>query len=502
MIHGGQFAILKHAVKREGYQAVQLEDGWVLSYHPKLPVHVDPSRKLILLGYAWQVDPDKGTPVEEINKLQLTSDGVLPEKELLAAEETWCGRYALISNGVVHTDTCALLAIFYSDAGVSSDFSILAEEAGREPMIYQPTKLMNWFPAPLTPYDEVRRLLPSQLYDYHQKKVTGRQLLAQTWKEKWSEDKLISEFTRLFCASLKNMRALLPDKQLLVALTGGYDSRTLFAMMVRAGLDFECYTLQHQRISVGDVNIPPELCRKTNIRHTYYPRNPANFSEARLQEFMTHISGLVWETDRMFYADGLYQQVIEKYGDVVFLRSGVYECVQEYFRRFVSSPFNRQEIIDHYELPEGSRERKSLNEYFDWCEKNPQGITDCNRFNWELMSGCWLGCTEQSFDIYDRALSFHPVNCRLLLTILHAFPVEERQEKYHQAKISAYACPAIADVPYGSNKAQADSYAAIAAQKVKKAVNRLRKNGLRGTLKIYGRIFGDMRQSSRFSKKK
>lgn len=121
MIHGGQFAILKHAVKREGYQAVQLEDGWVLSYHPKLPVHVDPSRKLILLGYAWQVDPDKGTPVEEINKLQLTSDGVLPEKELLAAEETWCGRYALISNGVVHTDTCALLAIFYSDAGVSSD---------------------------------------------------------------------------------------------------------------------------------------------------------------------------------------------------------------------------------------------------------------------------------------------------------------------------------------------------------------------------------------------
>lgn len=118
------------------------------------------------------------------------------------------------------------------------------------------------------------------------------------------------------------------------------------------------------------------------------------------------------------------------------------------------------------------------------------------------MSGCWLGCTEQSFDIYDHALSFHPVNCRLLLTILHAFPVEERQEKYHQAKISAYACPAIADVPYGSNKAQADSYAAIAAQKVKKAVNRLRKNGLRGTLKIYGRIFGDMRQSSRFSKKK
>ena len=86
--------------------------------------------------------------------------------ELLAAEETWCGRYALLAGGRVYLDAAGLLGVFFGSGGVSSSCRILAASMGLPEKRFASSSSLNWLPGPLTQYEEIRRLLPSQIYDY------------------------------------------------------------------------------------------------------------------------------------------------------------------------------------------------------------------------------------------------------------------------------------------------------------------------------------------------
>ena len=174
----GHFAILKKPLP--GMSTRVLPEGWVLSYQAPLRVQCSKDGRVVLLGIAWQFLPERGTPMEEIEKLCQKFSDTIPEEALLGMEESWCGRYVLLCQGVVYGDTCTLLPVFYSDLGVSSDCTLLAEQAGQPRKNYTmpPRRIMNWMPGPLTQYDGVRRMLPSQLYCYTTGEVRSRQLLA------------------------------------------------------------------------------------------------------------------------------------------------------------------------------------------------------------------------------------------------------------------------------------------------------------------------------------
>ena len=117
MIHRQQFAILKKRIDLPGYKSIDMEDGWVLSYHEDLPVYLDKKSQTFLLGYAWQVLPERGTPEEELKKLAEAGNDHISESELLNCEESWNGRYVVISGGRVYLDANGMLNVFFSDAG-------------------------------------------------------------------------------------------------------------------------------------------------------------------------------------------------------------------------------------------------------------------------------------------------------------------------------------------------------------------------------------------------
>lgn len=487
MIHGGQFAILKTPVELPGYVHVSLSDGWILSYHEKLPVYRSADNSTLLLGIAWQVAPDRGTPVQEIEQLCASHPQGGDRSAILAMEETWCGRYVLIRHATVYTDTCSLLAAFYSDQGISSDCTLLAQAAGQSEKLYSPGPgVMNWMPGPLTHYDGVRRLLASQTYQYTTGEVSARPLLAQHYQTIADEQELMNAFTDLFTNSLRNMTAALGNKKLLIALTGGYDSRSLFAMAHRAGIDFDAYTLEYDTIYADDVDIPRKLCQLTGVKHHYIPVDHARYDAQLEQDYLTHTAGLIRDQDRIFYAHGQYQQLIEEFGEVVFLRSSIWENVIEYFRRSFTETGPGFDFYDWFCVAEGSLEKRSLEQYFAWNAAHPeQGLVASNMFLWLQREGCWLSDIESGFAMLDNAISLQPANCRLFLRMLMDFPRDERLMKFHQAKLIRHACPAIGEVPFGSDKIKGETLINRLIPKIKRGVDRLCKLGIRKTVLTY-----------------
>ena len=499
MIHSGQFAILKEKVELPGFCHLDLKNGWILSYHPKIPLFYEKQKDILLLGYAWQVLPDRNDPTEEINRLPVEYG----REDILRMEESWCGRYVLICKGIVFTDTCSLLGVYYSRKGISSDCSILADFFGLEHKLYTPENgiVMNWMPGPLTHYEDIFKLLPSQLFDIETGNVYSRQLLAASCPVILDEKERIHAFISLFDNSLRNMQKMIPNKKLLIALTGGYDSRSLFALAKHAGIDFEAYKLEYEGIYEDDISIPQVLCQRTGIKHHYIAREKGDYRPELEKEYRIHTSGLVLDEDRLFYAHEQYQKLISQFGEVAFLRSSIWENVIEYFQRTFSGNGPSFDFYDWFGVKADSLEKHSLETYFDWERKHLQPkLAASDVFLWEQREGCWLSVIETGFDLLDGAISLQPANCRYFLSMLQQFPREERKVKYHQAKIIAHACKEIGDIPFGSDKRKNETIFTVFAAKMKRGIHRLHTIGIRKTLKTYVSIIRKLQEKKRLKK--
>lgn len=488
MTHRGQFAVLKKRIEETGYCSIPLSDGWILNYHEKLPVVYNPHTDVLLLGYVWQIEADRISPDQAVKSI---SDF----QKLKEEEESWCGRYVLIMDKKVYLDASGLFGVFYSNAGISSDLSVLVKELGLERSSWRPNDVMRWYPGPGTPYREIKRILPSQIYDLDTNSLSFRNILADSIPSFQNEEELIESFVSLFCASLRNMQKRFKDRKFLLALTGGYDSRTLLALSLRAGIDFDCYTLEHDYMPLGDIDYPPLLCKLAGKNYQYYRRNQANYSLKREEEYLEHLHWMQMEQDRTFYAYGQYQELAEKYGPIVLLRSGVWEIAQEYDRRAVGEDGDVESVLNYYELAKHSEESGAFEQFFQWTDQHPVAVSAANRYFWEQRCGSWIAESEHGFDIYEDIISLQPVNSRKLITMLLCFPVEERMTKFHQAKITARIVPEFRHVPYGKNEDYTTDKIIKLKKTAAKMVRRIRKIGIRRTINMYLHIAADKRKT-------
>lgn len=480
--HTGQFAIIRTSLELDGFSSLAIGDGWMLNWHNKLKMHMCSENGFILLGYAWQVRADREEPYKELSKLSRDAG----RDEIMAVEESWCGRYLLICGSMIFTDTSTLIPVYYSEAGLSSDILLLADIMGLDERIYRAGDIITWMPGPLTQYDEIRKLLPSQLYDYESREILARQLLPVSFIHETDHEKTVSRFVDSFACSLKNLSYLFPERRLLIALTGGYDSRVLLAILEYAGLSYSAFTLGHSNLSQGDADIPKIICETLGSEYIYIDRDPESYSREAEEEYIRHVAGLVKDEDRLFYAYGQYGMLQKMAGEIAVLRGGIWEAVTEFFGKEFTTGGPHKDLPDHFELETDSAERKSLKEYFCWMSAYPQnGITPCDRFYWEQRGGCWLSPMEQGFDLLDRTLEFQPLNCRLLIAMLLDFPREERLKKTHEADIVRYACPQIAEIPYGGIRPDGKNTVSFIKRKTIRLAESVRRIGLIKTFRKY-----------------
>lgn len=484
MIDGKQFIIAEDSYYAENFASTKLSCGLILSAHKDLEVYIDPTKRGILLGYAWQAVCDRSSPEESLETL--LSHGSPTRQDIFEMEKTWCGRYVLIIDDVLYLDACGMLGVYYGKGCVSSSMHLLNEHLrlNADPLVTWP--YLNWLPAPLTHIKGIKRLLSSQLLNILSLEIEPRQLVLAVGQSNVSNEVKAQEFIEIFSNSLKNLFDRFPKKDFCLAVTGGYDSRTILAVMQGSNTPFRCYTIEHEYMNEGDFYTPVELCKALGVEHTYVPISQNSYSKKTDSEYITHTFGYSNDKDRAFIARGQYDELVRG-RDVVCIRGSIWECVIDYYNRYTSSGlFNRKATLDELFATKNKLVCDSIAEYDKWTSQNKQNfVSDSDRFLWEQREGCWLSGIEQGFDYCEHIISVQPMNCRYLLALLYRFDADMRKSKSHQELIVNIAAPALSSISYGGEKLVKGS---LKNFKFKKFLDRLRLIGLTGTFGIYWRM--------------
>ena len=456
MVDDKQFILSKEKFVKAGWKHLVLSGDLILSYQEKLKVW-SCQQNIVLLGIAWQVDPERKTPEEELCSLAKLDK--ISNDDVFEMEKTWCGRYVLIVDGWLYLDTVGSLGVFYSENSVSSSLHVLCEAEKRQ-VIYPNIvwgQNPDFLPGTRTCYEGVSRLLPSQIYNIKDKKAIIRPLLPDGVIRVENDADRVALLESYYIHSLKIMSKLFEGETLYFGLTGGRDSRAAMSLFEKAGIDYHPFTMEYNDIKEADVVIPARLAKKVGKKRIFVKRKEKNFSRQRMDDYCMHTAGMAIDTDRLFYTYGQYsylfknqKKLVNKDNDnIVIVRSSIWEITNDYLLIFCKNgQFNIEDVF-----PYADNEpfiKQSLEEWFDMIvnDKINAEVSYSNRAYWDLRDGCWLSSLEQSFDLMDNTTTLQPLNCRLFVSILMGFGQQDRYKKKHEEYIVGQVCPALLEVPY------------------------------------------------------
>lgn len=462
-VHRRQF-ILGPApfVVDESWSVVELGPSRCLSYSATLPVEIvqdADGRSWALVGLAFQTDSSRRPPTDE---LQLMRSGAVEE-----TYRTWSGRWLLMGEDEVHLDACGSLGCVYSTSPdestpvwISSSpvlvRDLLQAGGGRRaaaPPIAHASG-MDWYPAPRTRFDGVRRLMPSQILRLARNGpvVTPRPLLPDAPELLTYEDKLAFVAGGLRTA-LKHVSAR--EIPVWLALTGGRDSRVLLAAARTAGVELKTFTYEKSLALMrrADRRLPPLLAAAAGYEHRLVPRQ--RLSPERLALFDEHSGGHCAGVDRAYFAHRQWGALPKP---AIILRGAAIGVSSMHYRENETFSLPRETgdparaIADAWGFErwhaDSSAHLSGISEWVEWCREHPDAGYDWrDRFFHEQREGAWRSAIEQGLDLAGYEI-MSIANCHSLLAALLSIPPERRAEKRHQVDLVELLMPELAAHPF------------------------------------------------------
>ncbi|GAB1720947.1 MAG: hypothetical protein NTAFB09_26780 [Nitrosospira sp.] len=438
--------------------AIDIPDGWHSISFGNFRLHCCPwlnvttvmdasGQQWALLGHAFQVaGASSNDPAIAISR-SASSD-------VPALVITWSGRWLLLSCSAVITDAASLLGVYILEDDrsvfISGSLALLSRLA---PSSVRDTRILgwygiNWFPGPLSKLSGVRKLLPDQIYNPATRQVSFFDRLTAVPTGTGVRN-AASEISAGIAQVFRSMGRQEDHNSIILALTGGLDSRTTFSVLQSSGVPFSTLTLEHPRISKADMTLPPRISAVYGLSHRYVTSN--KLLRARLEEYDLHIHGSVVDADRELYARGSFDELDSRSW---LIRSGCWEIGRKYFYRKLSG-LRLEEIVDRperlmarfnsYFRNEASAD--SLREWARWRLTHAIAVPWQDLFYRDQRLGCWSASIEQSLDLLDP-VSIHPVNCDYFYGIM--LGMDETTDKDGaslQHEIIALCLPEVAQIP-------------------------------------------------------
>ena len=457
ILSGGkrQFVLARQAVQADGWQSEQLSNGYVLSWHKELKVSINKEKNVCLLGHAWSVTSDDRVVIEDMGR-----------DSLLEAEKGWSGRYLLIIGDEIYLDTSGLLGVFYDEEAVTSSMNVMFQLKGRE-VKYPAIKheiAPDFVPGYYTECEGVRRLVPSQVLNYVTGQVKRRALLPDRDFPNLTKEERTAKLSQCLITCMRNMQREFEGHKLCLALTGGRDSRTTLAGLLRSGVDFSTFTFYVRGIGEGDRVVPRMLAERLGLEYKYYEKCP--YSKEHERAYVAFDAGMAVGGDLQHYSYRHFDQLAEGRKPIVVIKSSVYGNVILFWRHLVpfGTPFTAEALRRVFpNLACNAHHYASLKRWFDDALQDEQNIwmDIANLYHYEQRSGCWLSSIMQSLDILDGIEVVQPANCRTIISLLMGYDADERYKKEHEEYVVATMCPEIKDVPYDSDIDKSSSHISL-----------------------------------------
>lgn len=406
---------------------LSLPNGKLLAVHPDLEVTSleEGAFRLVLLGYLL----DPGAP-ENSNQqiLSRISREAKNTTDLIAALDDLGGRYVLFiftgSDQVVLNDAGGLRQVFYHN---SPDGSLwLAPQPGLIADRFQfkysteVDSFLNsetiqkyrepWFPGDATPFAEVKHLLPNHLLDLKSGEVR------RYWPLQRISKQGMQEGAKKAAGILQQLMQAANNRfNLAMALTGGYDSRIVFAACRGIVQELHVYSMMYHRLSEQspDITLAQQIAGFAGVPH--------------------HLFSCFEPMDEDFsylYTHNL-EKIYQSYGNIVYGRFRnldqdkvvVKSVVNEIARCF----YYRNGVYPYRVTPEFLCKVSKLGEHPFVYRKFEEWMNDAQPvvalgyklldfFYWENRNANWQAMSQLEFDLAHE--EFTPFSCRTLLATM------------------------------------------------------------------------------------
>jgi len=226
-------------------------------------------------------------------------------------------------------------------------------------------------------------------------------------------------------------------------LTGGYDSRTLFACAGTLRSTMPFFMIGGFPIPHHDFEIPRKLARKFGAELRIVP--PKKYPQDFWDVIQLNVARMWWDpSDYMLYTFGSL--------GVRFLLVGL---ISEISRCFYYKDGIHPEHVTPELLAEGSQYKghpMAVAAFSQWLSDVPDGtgVSVLDLFYWEHRAGNWaaMGCT--AFDTLIEPIA--PYNCRRLLEVALGVDVAHRRTPYAlHREICRVAAPETLEMPFNSS---------------------------------------------------
>ncbi len=447
-----QFVLMNKPYEGENFITEKMSNGLYLSYHKDLKV--TKIADSYVLGHAYSVLG------EDINL----------KEDVCKTIRDWAGRWILVTESELYLDACGTLGVFYGISAsngmiCSSSLAILHELVDDSEWISNITLhrgdfgLMDFYPAPYTPWQNCMRLLPSQKINLKKECIETRNDLDFSTYTKFSRKELkelILEYVGNVFSSVANEygKAYLP-------LTSGVDSRTMLAIALNRNIRLNTYTVKRKDTPEHDYKIAEKLAQIANVPYQLMVENKTE-SEADtviMDKIIKHCGGRISVGTEFVQ---LINELDVGPGNMI-LWGPTWEIGIHYYEKYFDRNAYKADKVGILQrinrrsedvTQKSSVHKLSLETWADYILKNPvKGMNWMDRLYWEQRQGSWASYAFQLFDLLDSDRII-PVNCQRIIEVLMAFdrPVNTTNGKEVQRSIIKKIAPQIASIEYGPTK--------------------------------------------------
>ncbi len=426
-------------------------NAFFIEYENDLEIKII-SDKIVLLGIA--VMPEESI----INLTKINSKDANLLEEIYECIKTWSGRWVLIYNDLIIGDPLNSLNLFYSK---ENDKYLISNSLGvfnclnykKNENVYNPTSKdeINWTIAPKTRLQNVWLLLPFQIVDLNNGIINFQRFI------RVSEDNTVNlkDINNSVLKVLNLYNAA--NRQIYLTLTAGYDSRYLFAVMLKSIRKFKNLLFIDDRIKKADIVVSRKISLTYGIEQLQIKNKSLKvllrriFSSKRKNLVDNFDSNNCQEIDRRWYINGMY----DLKADCFLFRGNIGTEVFQGHKNYLYYPKGDGSIESairslQKKYPNLNNEQKIDLAY--WWNFREDFIRDSG-IDWRLLfwldQRCcaWAGSINSIFDLTNLR-SINPLNCDLILENLYSYTNKGDIENGYQKELINSLIPELNEFPY------------------------------------------------------
>lgn len=307
-----------------------------------------------------------------------------------------------------------------------------------------------YLPADMTPFDEVKRIVPNIGYTYKSGKISHKRFYPLRDLSECKNEQEYNDVIKEAADILKHNMELIPLKwkKPYISLTGGIDSNTTFAAANGMYDKVKTFSYLSAEKETIDVDAAKVIAGKFNVDHTVYniPEEIdglKNYDE--IVEIIEHNNGYVAKGHRHEYRKRVY--LMENLEADVEVKSWVSETIRAYWYKHYGrksmpkmSPKLYRNLYKIFIFNRGLAHKveKVFAEYIDKFEYDkipaqyPMADIHFNEVTW----GSWGGLNISEMKIYSDITIIY--NNRKFLDLLFKVPLEKRIADQHHLDMKKY----------------------------------------------------------------